>query len=302
MNITKAAAVESAGIPDAKQLEKINGFSRTPLQAEQVYVFSVRLCDDAVDRDYERFASEALPELAALFVGKTGICDHEWSAQRQIARIFDTEVQTDGETRFIQAWAYMLRSEETAGMIADIEGGIKKEVSVGCAMGAASCNICKKPYGTCSHQKGQVYDGVLCTAVLSEPVDAYEFSFVAVPAQKRAGVMKDMRGGACMKLEEYVAKSGDRLLMEGLQTMQKEAAMGRAYRKKLEDDMVRCALALDFGADEALLRTMGQCLDDESLQKLCSGLRQKAAQLFEPATQLPGARAQETDCGSEFMI
>ena len=33
-------------------------------------------------------------------------------------------------------------------LIADIEGGIKKEVSVGCAMGQARCSICGEPYGT----------------------------------------------------------------------------------------------------------------------------------------------------------
>jgi hypothetical protein len=33
----------------------INRFARTPLTAEQVYCFAVRLCDNEVDRDFERF-------------------------------------------------------------------------------------------------------------------------------------------------------------------------------------------------------------------------------------------------------
>ena len=54
------------------------------------------------------------------------------------------------------AEAYVLRTERNADLIADIEGGIKKEVSVGCAMGQARCSICGEPYGTCAHRKGAV--------------------------------------------------------------------------------------------------------------------------------------------------
>ena len=100
------------------------------------------------------------------------------------------------------AEAYVLRMERNADLIADIEGGIKKEVSVGCAMGQARCSICGEPYGTCAHRKGAVYDGETCLAVLSEPLDAYEFSFVAVPAQRAAGVTKAGKEGNGMTLQD----------------------------------------------------------------------------------------------------
>ena len=217
MEIKKAGSLAGSGTPSDAQLEKINRLTKTPLTREQVYVFSVHLCDDAVDRDFEQFATQSLPKLAELFVGKTGICDHEWSSQKQVARIFDADVIRDGTTSLIQAWAYMLRTPQTQDMIAQIEGGIKKEVSVGCAMAKSICSICGKSYGSCEHRKGQSYGGQLCTAILSEPVDAYEFSFVAVPAQRQAGVMK-RKGGNCMKLEDYVqtiSAIGDRFLFLG---------------------------------------------------------------------------------------
>lgn len=301
MEINKAGELAGAGTPDVVQLEKINRLARTPLTAEQVYVFSVRLCDDAVDRDFEQFSTHALPRLAELFVGKTGICDHEWSSQRQVARIFDTQVERDEQVSFLRAWAYMLRGEQNQAMIAEIEGGIKKEVSVGCAMAVSTCSICGKSYGSCEHRKGQVYDGNLCTAILSEPVDAYEFSFVAVPAQRQAGVMK-RKGGACVKLEDYVAKSGDTLLTKSLNSLQREAELGRSYRKLLEQDVVRLGLCLDFGADEQLLRIMACQMDDAALQRFCKGLKEKASMLLEPVGQLPGSKPQETVCGGEFMI
>ena len=56
-------------------MAKINGFSRRELSESEVYVFPVVLCDNEVDRDFERFSNEALKELAKLFIGKTGIFD-----------------------------------------------------------------------------------------------------------------------------------------------------------------------------------------------------------------------------------
>ena len=141
MEIKKATEVVSSGVPDGAQLEAINGQAKSKLTAEQVYVFSLRLCDDQVDRDFERFDSSALPELAKLFIGKTGIVDHKWSSDNQVARIFAAEVVGDDRVSYIKAWAYIRRGGEADEIIADIEAGIKKEVSVGCAMGRSVCSV-----------------------------------------------------------------------------------------------------------------------------------------------------------------
>ena len=77
MDVKKEANAAGVGVPTGQQLEKINALAKGKLTAEQVYVFSVRLCDDQVDRDFERFDTAALPELAKLFVGKSGIVDHK---------------------------------------------------------------------------------------------------------------------------------------------------------------------------------------------------------------------------------
>ena len=87
MEVKKATEARSGGIPTAAQLEAINGQAKASMTAEQVYVFSLRLCDDQVDRDMERFDTEALPGLAKLFIGKTGIVDHQWSAGNQVQRL-----------------------------------------------------------------------------------------------------------------------------------------------------------------------------------------------------------------------
>lgn len=181
-------------------LEKINKFTRRAFTADELYVFSVILCDNEVDRDSERFSDNALETLRNLFVGKTGISDHNPSTSNQTARIFDTEVVTDSAKttkngdpyKYLRAQAYMIRTEENRSLIAEIEGGIKKEVSISCTAAKRSCSVCgaDKSETSCSHIRGRKYGGKLCHTVLDDITDAYEWSFVAVPAQVNAGVTK----------------------------------------------------------------------------------------------------------------
>ena len=152
-----------------EELERINRFARTELTAEQVYVFSVRLCDNEVDRDFERFDSAALEKLGELFVGRSGLFDHQWSARGQTARIYRTQVVEEpgrvtaaGDAyRWLKAWAYLLRTEKNADLIGEIEGGIKKEVSVGCSMARRVCSVFGCEDGGCGHVPGKSYGGEL---------------------------------------------------------------------------------------------------------------------------------------------
>lgn len=81
MEIRKKQTTMEPGTPDEQALAEINRLAKTPLAPEQVYTFAVRLCDNEVDRDLERFAAEALETLGELFVGKSGIFDHQWTAE-----------------------------------------------------------------------------------------------------------------------------------------------------------------------------------------------------------------------------
>ena len=76
-------------------LEKLNSFTRRTHTLDEVYIFSVILCDNEVDRDFEKFSLNALKSLKELFIGKTGIFDHNTKENTQIARIFETELITD---------------------------------------------------------------------------------------------------------------------------------------------------------------------------------------------------------------
>ena len=258
-------------------LERIGALARRPLGAEEVYTFSVRLCDNEIDRDFERFTLQTLEELAPLFVGKAGIFDHQWSARGQAARIYRTEVVREAGqvTRagdgyaWLKGYAYMVRTESNRDLIAEIEGGIKKEVSVGCAVEHAICSVCgcDRTQTDCGHEKGQEYGGQLCWADLEGAGDAYEFSFVAVPAQPAAGVVKGARRGTSGRLEE-------------------EAALGRKYLEDLRGEVVRLALLADRELDGRAMKSLAGKLSHQELEELRRSYARRAGERFPLRTQL----------------
>jgi hypothetical protein len=204
--IAKAAQLAGQEITEA-ELRAINKYAPTPLKAEDVFTFKAVLCDNEVDRDFERFNLKALQDLKKLFLGKTVIKDHRWAADSQVARIYATElVQSEKATKSgelytqLIARCYMVKTASNADLIAEIKGGIKKEGSIGCSVTSSICSICgtdnAKTY--CPHYAGRSYEKAggaeVCTFTLAGARDAYEFSLVAVPAQKAAGVSKSYTG------------------------------------------------------------------------------------------------------------
>lgn len=204
--IEKAAQLAPQEITEA-ELKAINKYALEPLTAEEVFTFKAVLCDNTLDRTYERFTLKALQDMQKLFLGKTVIKDHNHLADNQVARIYSTElVQSEkadesGElyTQLV-AHCYMVRTASNADLIAEIKGGIKKEGSVGVSINGAICSICgtdnTKSY--CPHWAGRSYakegGNTVCTFTLTGAKDAYEFSLVAVPAQRAAGVSKSYTG------------------------------------------------------------------------------------------------------------
>ncbi len=252
--------VEKSAAAPVSDMEKINAFTKSELSPEQVYTFTVVLCDNEIDRDFECFSDSALEELAKLFIGKTGIFDHSMKAENQKSRIYDAwtekpqgRLTADGrELVLLKAKAYMLRNQENTPLIEEIEAGIKKEVSVSCSMERAVCSVCgaNKRREGCSHIGGRQYDGSTAYTVLDGARDAYEFSFVAVPAQKGAGVTKGYLIDKeltdteiiekLMKGEDAVTLSKEqvRLVSKELERLGEEAELGREYKKALCSEVI----------------------------------------------------------------
>lgn len=206
--ICKSASLESQEVTE-NDLKKINKFTLSPLTPEEVFTFKLVMGDNELDdRNYEPFNLNALKDLQKLYIGKTMIKDHRRTADNQIARVYDTELVQDGSkltgareiyTKLI-AKCYMVKTENNADLISEIKAGIKKEVSTGCKAKHAYCSICgvdnMKNY--CSHYWGKEYETAngkkICYFTLDGAKEAYEVSFVAVPAQPRAGTTKNYGG------------------------------------------------------------------------------------------------------------
>lgn len=289
-----------------KDLELINGYTRRRLSADEVYVFSVVLCDNDIDRDGERFTVESLFELEKLFVGKTGIFDHNPTAKNQTARIFECRTEAEegkktaaGDDYFrLKARAYLPVSEKNRELILALDSGIIKEVSVGCAVEKVLCSICGEEIGSCPHRKGEKYGSEICCGELVKPYDAYEWSFVAVPSQKLAGVTKSaaknrkemnvdnilksieskkgfvLSNGECEKLAEYIGN------------LKKAAKDGVYYRDSLTSEVLRLSAVVQPDISRDTMECIAKSMTTPQLNEIKSAFeKQKNAELA-PAVQL----------------
>lgn len=275
-------------------MEQINRFARRELTPEEVYTFKVTLCDNDIDRDYERFTDSALEKLARLFIGKTGIYDHNPAGRNQWARIYAAEVMTeegkltkDGQPyRFLQAKAYMVRTAANEDLIAEIEAGIKKEVSVGCSVRHKWCSICgaDRSNEECSHRQGKEYNGRLCHVRLDEPDDAYEFSFVAVPAQPAAGITKQFGSGKEEEresppiLEKLFAQGGltkeeQREAEKAFSHMKVMSVLGEEYLACKRQELLRTAAVYRFPMEQKELDGISRQLTAHQLDCLTGSLK-----------------------------
>lgn len=180
---------------------------------------------------------------------------------------------------FLKGFAYMLKTEGNAELIREIDGGIKRETSIGCAVAKSICSICGEAISSCTHEKGREYGGKLCYASLEGAVDAYEWSFVAVPAQRNAGVMKGMSAEA----------------------LEKEASLGRRYMGELKKEVLRLCLTVDEKLYSALEKSV-EFMDAEALVSMKDALNKRAEELFIPVTQLPGKNEVTDFIGDEYRI
>ena len=300
-----------------KEMELVNRYTRRELSADEVYLFSVALCDNDIDRDHERFTVEALFGLEKLFVGKTGIIDHDPTAKNQKARIISCRVESvdgaytaNGDQLFrLTARAYIRRTQGNRELIEAIDAGIVKEVSVGCSVGHTICSICRNDMHSplCSHQKGGVYDGELCFGELCEPQDAYEFSFVAVPAQRAAGVMKGFKekdmNEICKSLtgeqDVTLTKSEASRLREYIERLESESEYAKAYRAELTERLKTAlrekGVELGFAVEKCILEKLS-VHEAQSLLKALSRKERKAV------VQLGRARDDDTIGNTEFRI
>ena len=147
------------------------------------------------------------------------------------------------------------------------------------------CSVCGAEEGCCQHVRGQMYGEQLCFTELREPVDAYEWSFVAVPAQREAGVVK-----------RFGQDGGEAALLR------KQAALGRKYLQELRKEVVRLAMLADDGLDGSVLGKAMDRLEEPELLELKRGYEVQAARRFPAAPQLRRKCAEERGDETVFLV
>lgn len=305
-----------------EDLEKIREFTRRELTRDELYVFNVTLCNNDIDRDYERFCVSALYEMADLFVGKTGIFDHSMKTSDQKARIFDTYVEKiegrktlDNQDYYcLKAKAYMLNNEANKALIDEIDAGIKKEVSISCSMSKAVCSVCgaDNHISRCEHIKGREYNGKLCFTSLENASDAYEFSFVAVPAQREAGVTKSFCIREDCTLQDIVKKlnTGEEITLSKAQTnelssyieqLKDDALLAKSYKSELAKQVLDLFKNAFTKVDEKLLLSVVSVMTTKELLGFSDGAKaQKSMEKIKP--QLAAKNDGRQNNHSQFQI
>ncbi len=313
-----------------EEMELVNKYTRRKFEESDVYIFSVVLCDNEIDRDYEMFTKEALDSLAELFVGKTGIMNHDMKAENQTARIISCKVEkvngkfnSLGDPYFrLTARAYMPRTEKNKDFITEIESGIKKEVSVSCSVEEKSCSICSKNLQNtrCSHKKGSIYrvngEEKTCYYVLNKPHDAYEWSFVAVPAQKEAGVIKAFNNRErrdfkmadilkCLDSKEDITLNVDELrtLNSLIKSLREEAKDGKAYKEDLKREVIRLCAASKTGICIDTMKSVAEKMSISELKSFKETFEKKSHEFLGYKPQLcPQGKEKNKINNSEFKI
>ncbi len=289
-----------------EELNLINGYTRRKLSKDEVYVFSVVLCDNDIDRDGERFTVESLFTLEKLFVGKTGIFDHNPSAKNQTARIFACSVEAidgrktaTGDDYFrLKARAYLPVSEKNSDVILALDSGIIKEVSVGCAVEQVVCSICGERVELCPHQKGETYGSKLCCGELVNPYDAYEWSFVAVPSQKLAGVTKSMQttgketdmdiilGKLELKKGVTLNQSECVRLLSYIDSLKQSAVDGVYYRDSLTSEVVKLSATVQPEVSRETMESIAKSMTVAQLKEFKNAFEKKKNESIVPVLQL----------------
>ncbi|MDR1240580.1 MAG: hypothetical protein LBK29_01730 [Oscillospiraceae bacterium] len=286
------------------ELAIINKFTKRNLNSDEVYVFEMVLCDNEVDRDYEKFSKESLKKLAELFVGKTGILDHDAKSKNQTARIFSCKTEAVpkktnslGETYFrLCAKAYIPRSERNKDFILSIDSGIKKEVSVRCSVMLKICSICGADIEFCEHKKGLEYKigskNEVCHAILEFPSDAYEWSFVAVPAQPAAGVIKSFNNfgnncpGIFKQIKSELSENYYEELLDMFENLKEQAKAGKEYITELRHNASKLLSASEPEIEISVLNKAVESFTIEELKTVIEILRKKICNFCTPELSL----------------
>lgn len=211
--------------PNATDFEIIKTFLKSEdVKPEDLFVYPIRLCDNIKDRDDEKFSDIALTSICSKAVGVVGIKNHEWNSENAHSRIYKAEIEEIDGIKSVVGYAYTLVTNSNIEFINNIKSGLLQEVSIG---------FSAKSY---SEENG--------TKIIDDVTDLYEWSFVAVPAQPKAGVIKSKKGVKSMELEARIKELEAEVETKSVRVKELEAnvSVKEAKIKELQESIVETAI------------------------------------------------------------
>jgi len=191
----KAVAVNGrrSAAATERELETINRFARRPLTADEVYVGECDLCNDRVDRAFERFTADVLQDFADSLPGKSLLAGHDHGSL-PLGLWFDARLRQDERgVIHLRPSYYIVKTRENEHHRAQLDGGVYRYASIGFRARDLVCDICGKSWfgWECEHYPGQAYDvggrRVVATAHYTRsderPAEAVEGSIVYLGCQ-----------------------------------------------------------------------------------------------------------------------
>lgn len=202
-----------------KEFEYIKPLVSEDTTPEQLYIFSLRMCNNEIDSDFDKLSEAFLRQFAEHINNDTIplIKDHTWTADGQIGRVYRAEVLSDGENSLGEPYTYVLGYAYVAAdsdIVPRIKLGLLSEVSVGFDGGGYTCSVCGasvKSYDSqCpdGHIFGSTYEDAPVYRNVNICLAALECSFVPVPAQDGAEIQSKSKEGRRVKKSEFLKLLG----------------------------------------------------------------------------------------------
>ena len=154
---------------------------------------------------------------------------------------------------------------------------------------------------------------VLCYGILTNPTDAYEWSFVAVPAQRKAGVTKSF-----FKEEHTLQKGIDILksmtedtvltvnqaaeIKEYIAALEELSSEALTYKKHLTEEIQRYALIIMPKVDTKQFTQGCSFMNLSELRCLRDGLKKQAGEILPPSLQLRASVKESNNNNNAFKI
>ncbi|MDX9972716.1 MAG: hypothetical protein RBU21_06995 [FCB group bacterium] len=164
-------------------LDEVNRFALRPLGADEFAAFTLDLCNNRVDRHFSRFPDEELEVINGMVPGRPLMERHDLKGTLPRGTFFRSQLYREEDALSVRPDVYVLRTPENENFIANIEGGVYRETSIGFSFQTPECSICGKDLRTCNHVPGRTYSGKQCHYVMRGVIDVIEGSVVPAGSQ-----------------------------------------------------------------------------------------------------------------------